>query len=104
MRLNPYHPERFWGHLGRALYLARDYPGAIGAFSRISKPDFATHAFLAAASAQLGNKTAAAAHVHEVLNLQPTFSVSAYLGTLHYRHDSDCQHHREGLEKAGLPS
>jgi adenylate cyclase len=104
MRLNPYHPERFWGHLGRALYLAHDYPGAIAAFSRISKPDFATHAFLAAASAQLGNKTAAAAHVHEVLNLQPTFSVNAYLSTLHYRHDNDCQHHREGLEKAGLPS
>jgi adenylate cyclase len=103
IRLNPYHPERFWGHLGRALYLARDYPGAIAALSRISKPDCATHAFLAAASAQLGNKTAAAAHVREALNLQPTFSVNSYLSTLHYRHDSDRQHHREGLEKAGLP-
>jgi adenylate cyclase len=103
MRLNPYHPERFWGHLGRALYLAGDYPGAIAAFSRISSPDCASHAFLAAASAQIGNKTAAAAHVREVLSLQPTFSVEEYLRTLHYRQEKDRQHHREGLQKAGLP-
>lgn len=103
MRLNPYHPERFWGHLGRALYLAGDYPGAIAAFSRISTPDCAIHAFLAAASAQIGNKTAAAAHVREVLSLQPAFSVESYLSTLHYRQEKDRQHHREGLQKAGLP-
>src|SRR5262249_37586272 len=26
MRLNPYHPERFWSHLGRAYFVARRYP------------------------------------------------------------------------------
>ena len=103
MRLNPYHPERFWGHLGRAFYLAGAYPEAIAAFSRITTPDYASHAFLAAASAQIGNKTAATAHAREVLTLQPAFSIGAYLETLHYRQDTDRQHHREGLEKAGLP-
>ena len=29
MRLNPYHPERFWSHLGRAQYTARAYAEAI---------------------------------------------------------------------------
>jgi predicted Zn-dependent protease len=29
MRLNPYHPERFWSHLGRAQYSARVYADAI---------------------------------------------------------------------------
>ena len=29
MRLNPYHPERFWSHLGRAQYTAKPYADAI---------------------------------------------------------------------------
>jgi adenylate cyclase len=103
MRLNPYHPERFWNHLGRAQYLARSYAESIESFSRISAPDHAHHAFLAAASAQLGNSTAAAAHAREVLARQPGFTVDAYLATLHYKLDSDREHHREGLLKAGLP-
>ena len=49
MRLNPYHPERFWNHLGRAYFMARRYAEAVEAFSRISAPDHTHHAFLAAA-------------------------------------------------------
>jgi adenylate cyclase len=103
MRLNPYHPERFWNHLGRALYSARSYAEAIEAFSRISAPDHTHHAFLAASSAQLGNSTAAAAHAREVLSREPSFSIESYLQTLHYKHDVDREHYREGLTKAGLP-
>ncbi|CAN5181177.1 adenylate/guanylate cyclase domain-containing protein [soil metagenome] len=104
MRVNPYHPERYWNHLGRAQYLARSYAEAIQSFSRINKLDHGHHAFLAAASAQIGNRTAATAHVHEVLTREPAFSVEAYLATLHYKLDTDRQHHREGLIKAGLPA
>jgi len=103
MRLNPYHPERFWNHLGRALYCARSYAEAMEAFSRISAPDHTHHAFLAACSAQLGNKTAAAAHTREVLSREPAFSTETYLQTLHFKLDSDRDHYREGLAKAGLP-
>src|ERR1043166_4219844 len=71
MRLNPYHPERFWNHLGRAQYTARAYADAIGSFSRIARPDYSHHAFLAASSAQLGNKTAAAARARGVSPLDP---------------------------------
>ena len=103
MRLNPYHPERFWNHLGRALYSAQSYGEAMEAFSRISKPDYTHHAFLAACSAQLGNTTAAAAHAREVLSREPTFSIDGHLQTLHYKEVGDQQHYREGLVKAGLP-
>ena len=103
MRLNPYHPERFWSHLGRAQFTARQYAEALQSFSRITKPDHTHHAFMAAASAQMGNTTSAAAHVAEVLKLQPEFSAATYLGTLHYKQESDREHHREGLLKAGLP-
>ncbi len=104
MRLNPYHPERFWSHLGRAQYTARMYADAIQSFSKLAAPDHTHHAFLAASSAQLGDHTAAAAHAREVLQREPTFSIQSYLGTLHYRQPSDTEHLREGLVKAGLPN
>ena len=104
MRLNPYHPERFWSHLGRAQYTARIYTDAIQSFSKLTAPDHTHHAFLASSSAQLGNRTAAAAHAREVLQREPTFTVQSYLGTLHYQQPSDIEHLREGLVKAGLPS
>jgi adenylate cyclase len=103
MRLNPYHPERFWNHLGRCHYTARQYSEAVAALSRITRPDQTHHAFLAAALAQLGDKTAAAAHTQEVLREEPAFSNQRFLSTLHYLLDSDRDHLREGLLKAGLP-
>ena len=103
MRLNPYHPERFWNHLGRAQYTGRCYADAIGSFSKLTKPDHAHHAFLAAASAQLGNQVSAAAHAREVLARQENFTVGAFLQTLHYQQPSDTEHVRAGLLKAGLP-
>jgi adenylate cyclase len=102
MRLNPYHPERYWNHLGRAHYVARRYAEAIEAFSRITSPDHTHHAFMAAASAQMGNPAAARAHAAEVLQRQPEFSVAAHLATLHYKQESDRAHHEDGLLKAGL--
>lgn len=103
MRLNPYHPERFWSHLGRAQYTARLYADAIESFSKLTAPDHSHHAFLAASSAQLGNRIAAAAHAREVLNRQPAFTIKTYVKTLHYRQFSDTEHVADGLLKAGLP-
>jgi adenylate cyclase len=102
MRLNPYHPERYWSHLGRAYFVARRYPEAIEAFGRITNPDHTHHASLAAACAQMGDDTTARAHAAEVKRLQPAFSGATYLATLHYKQESDRAHHRDGLLKAGL--
>ena len=103
MRLNPYHPERFWSHLGRACYCAEKYAAAAEAFSRITRPDHTHHAFLAATFAQMGNGVAAAAHAAETLKREPKFSVAAYLATQHYKREVDRQRHAAGLLKAGLP-
>jgi adenylate cyclase len=102
MRLNPYHPERFWGHLGRAQYGARAYGDSVGSFSRLTAPDYGHHAFIAASLAQLGNRIAAGAHVREVIDRDPAFGVRSFLDTLHYRQSADAEHLREGLLKAGL--
>jgi adenylate cyclase len=104
MRLNPYHPERFWSHLGRACYCAERYAEAAEAFSRLTRPDHTHHAFLAATFAQMGNSVAATAHAMEVMKREPQFSVAAYLATQHYKHEVDRKRHEAGLLKAGLPA
>jgi len=103
MRLNPYHPERFWFHLARAQFVARRYAEAIESLKRIGAPDGLHHALLAACHAQLGVAAQAAAHVAEALKRIRGFSVSMHcLPVLHYRQDSDLEHHREALLKAGF--
>jgi adenylate cyclase len=102
MRLNPYHPERFWSHLGRAYFTAKRYDEAIKAFQRINEADCTHFAALAACYAALGDEAAAQAAAHEVLKREPTFSVGAHLATQHYKHESDLEHYRAALLRAGL--
>jgi adenylate cyclase len=104
IRLNPYHPERFWNHLGRGLFVARRYAEAIDAFRRISPADQFHHAFLAACAAMLGDDASATTHVRGVLALDPDFSTERHLSTLHYLLGSDREHHRQALLRAGLPA
>jgi adenylate cyclase len=103
MRLNPYHPARYWNHLGRAYFVARHYAEAIDAFNRLSPLDAVHHAFLAASHAALGDAPGAALHREQAMKLAPDFSISAHLGTMHHRHAADQEHHREMLHNAGLP-
>ncbi len=104
MRLNPYHPPRFWNHLGRAYFVARRYAEAIEAFKRIAAPDQFHSSFLAASFAQLGDTLAAQKHAQEVLAQNPRFTWSSTLvPILHYKRESDLAHHREAVLKAGLP-
>ena len=104
MRLNPYHPERFWSHLGSAYFVARRYAEAIDSFRRINALDYTHHAFLAAANAQMGNSEAASNHVRDILKQAPDFTVAKYMTTMHYKQENDRQHHVEALVKAGLPA
>jgi adenylate cyclase len=101
MRLNPHHPERFWSHLGKAHFAARQYGEAIEAFMHLSSMDETQHAFIAACYGWLGDTIAAGAHMEKVRALNPSFEIGAFLGTLHYAQESDAQHLREGLTKAG---
>jgi adenylate cyclase len=101
MRLNPHHPERFWSHLGKAHFTARQFGEAIEAFMHLSTMDEAQHAFVAACHAWLGDEIAAGAYMRKVRTLAPDFGVDAFLATLHFARESDVEHVREGLIKAG---
>jgi adenylate cyclase len=104
MRLNPYHPERFWFHLARAQFVARRHAEAIESLHHITTLDGLHHALLAACHAELGNEADAALHSAEVLKRIPDFGVREHcLPMLHYRHEADLVRHLEALRKAGLP-
>ncbi|MER8727437.1 adenylate/guanylate cyclase domain-containing protein [Mesorhizobium sp. M0410] len=102
MQLNPHHPERFWSHLGKAHFAARQYGEAIEAFMHLSTMDAVQHAFAAACYGWLGDEIAAAAHLGKIRTLDPQFDLDSFIATLHYAQESDVQHVREGLLKAGI--
>ena len=103
MRLNPHHPARFWSHLGRAHFGARQYSEAVEAFMHMSSMDTLQHTFVAASYGWLGDATAATAHVARIKELTPNFTMREFLDTMHYADEDDLNHFREGLLKAGLP-
>ncbi len=105
MRLNPYHPPRFWYHLARAYFGARRYSEAVDALQRITSPDYFQLALLAACHAEAGEGAQAQLRTSEILRMKPSFSVSQHYGpTLHYKHEADYTHHCDALRKAGLPA
>ncbi|HEY5635724.1 MAG TPA: adenylate/guanylate cyclase domain-containing protein [Burkholderiales bacterium] len=104
MRLNPYHPERFWFHLARAQFVVKDYAGAIQSVRHITALDAMHHILMAACEAQIGNAADAATQTAEVLKRIPAFTIREHcLPMLHYRRESDLAHHIESMRKAGLP-
>jgi adenylate cyclase len=103
MRPNQFHPERFWSHLGRALYLARRYEDAAAAFKKITAPDHGHHAIMAASLAQMDDATAAGAAADKALAAMPGLTAVGLTGDLPFEHAADREHLIEGLRKAGLP-
>jgi adenylate cyclase len=104
MRLNPYHPERYWGHLGRACFGAERFDDAVAALRRVSMPDAATHAFLAAALALAGDPAGAKAEVEAARRANPELRIETLMETMHYDHEADRDRLRRGLATAGLPA
>ena len=104
MRLNPYHPPRFWSHLARALFTLRRYADAVASLENIATPDAGQLALLAACHGQLGDQAASRMGAQRVLSTSPEFTIASYLTGLHYKEDSHREHHRVALVAAGLPA
>ena len=97
MRLNPHHPERFWSHLGKAHFAARQYSEAVEAFMHLASIDWAQHAFLAATHSCLGDRTAAAAHLDKARELNPDFDIDRFAASVHYVDRLDIDHLADAL-------
>jgi adenylate cyclase len=103
MRLNPFHPDRFWSHLARAHFVGRRYRQAAECLQRIPTLNALQHASLAACFAQLDEAAAASHHVQEALAQRPSLRVDVdFVPTLHYKREADRDHHRDSLLKAGF--
>src|SRR5689334_8984378 len=104
MRLNPYHPERFWSHLARASFAARRYRDAVDALKCIAAPDPLQRALHAGCLAQLGDAAAADEQRRATLVAAPSLTIAEVLASLHYKDPAHREHHRESLERAGFPA
>ena len=86
MRLNPYHPERFWSHLGRAQFTAQALCRRAAVLQPHHRPDQTHHAFMAAASAQMGNADGGEPRMRaKCSRALRTSPIAAFLATLHYK-------------------
>jgi TolB-like protein/tetratricopeptide (TPR) repeat protein len=102
MRLNPFHPDWYWGNLAIAQYTARHYEEALDAYRQSGRrAAFWWIAWMAACYAQLGRLDEARERAAEVLRLKPDFHLSSE-GLL-YKSSADAEHLFEGMRKAGLP-
>ena len=102
MRLNPFHPERYWSHLGRAYFAARRFGDAIDALKHIGSPDALVHALFAAVYQSMGERIAAKAHAAEALKLDPALRLRSCAAGLHYLRAEDRDYHLQALEAAGI--
>jgi tetratricopeptide (TPR) repeat protein len=113
-RLNPFPGRWYHWYRGFALYSARDYEQAIGAFKEISLVHSRSHAYLAACYAQLGRideARAALALFEKVCDAErikfgekmpATCADVAREWAERYRNPEDRDHLLDGLRKAGL--
>ena len=105
MRLNPYHPERFWSHLARACFAARRYGEAVEALKCISSPDALVRAPAwpratpSSAPPRPPRRSAWRRSRWRRRSRSPEC-----LATLHYRDPAFREHHRLSLERAGFPA
>lgn len=102
MRLNPYHPNRYWLELGWSQFVAHDDAGAVETLRKMS-PLGEGRSFLAGSLAYLGRMEEARAESEKVLKDNPLFSASYIVSTYPFLHDKDREHFLEGYVKAGLP-
>ena len=84
MRLNPYHPLRYWTHLARAHYHLGDYENTLSSLANITKPRVDDFVYEIVARRMLGDADAASERVTEFGRRFPEFDVDQFLGTLPY--------------------
>ena len=102
MRLNPYHPNWYWGMQGRCLHTLGRFAEARDAFLRIRNPPYYTYAYLAACNAALGDREAARAAHAALYHLRPDFDLEAFGRIFPYRNPKTAEHFLKTLVDAGL--
>jgi adenylate cyclase len=100
MRLNPYHPQRYWTHLARALYHLGRYEDTLAALANISNPRLDDLVYKIDANEMLGNADTASQCVMELRRRFPDFDAATFIESLPYTEASYRQCIAEPLQKA----
>lgn len=102
MRLNPYHPNWYWGMQGRCLHTLGRFSEARDVFLRMRNPPFYTYAYLAACHVALGDQEAAQAAHASLYRLKPDFDIEAFRKLFPYRNLETAQRFWATMVAAGL--
>ena len=100
MRLNPYHPPRYWAHLARVLFHVGRYREALDALENFPAPRVRELAYQVAASGMLGDADETAKHVAALHKMAPDFDVDRFVASLPYEDNEDRGALREALAAA----
>jgi adenylate cyclase len=104
MEINPNHPGWYRFAEFNDAYRKKDYRGALDIAIRFNMPSYYyTHASLAAAAGQLGDRDTACRALRELLAQKPDFARSAREDFAKwFGHGELLEHVLDGLRKAGL--
>ncbi len=102
MKLNPYHPQRYWTHLARPLFHLGRFQEALDALENISRLRIDDLAYRVASTGQTGSVDECESAVSVLLREHPGFDAVAFVQSLPYENDCDRQALRDGLALAGV--
>ncbi len=85
MRLNPYHPESYWFHLGRSLFHAGRLDDAREALGRITRPRTRDLVYRLAASEGPSHREAR----DRLLEIEPGFDAGDFVSSLPYEREGE---------------
>jgi TolB-like protein/Tfp pilus assembly protein PilF len=102
-QLNPHHPGWYWYADFYNAYQQSDYRGALSFALKVNLPGhWFQHVTVAAASAQLGERNAAAKALRDLLQLRPDFALTVRNNMDKWWKPDYVEHLIDGLRKAGL--
>ena len=99
MRLNPFHPQRYWTHLARPLFHLGRYQETLTALEHITRLRRDDHVYRVAASAGLGDAAIAKRSVVALREAFPDLDPVAFARAMPYEREADRQAILHALQK-----
>jgi adenylate cyclase len=100
LRLNPYHPQRYWSHLARSLLHQGRFREALDVLDRIGRQRMDDLAYAVTASVMLGESQLIERSVAALRIALPDFDTDAFMNTQPYERAEDRDLIRSALESA----
>ena len=100
MRLNPYHPPRYWSHLARTLFHLGRFRETVDALKNVRAPRVRELAYQVAASHASGDAEETKKAVEALFEVRPDFDPDRFVDALPYEADADRQALLDALNEA----